>query len=41
VRVAAVQSQVLEDAADDLRIYDAGDDLHRAATVLAGLDLDA
>ena len=32
---------MLEDAADDLRVFDAGDDLHRAATVLAGLDLDA
>src|SRR5260221_12104832 len=40
VCVATVQPQMLEDAADDMRVFDAGDDLHRAATVLAGLDLD-
>jgi hypothetical protein len=30
-----------EDATDDLRLFDAGDDLHRAAAVFAGLELDA
>jgi len=33
--------RLLEDAADDLRVFDAGDDLDRAATVFAALDLDA
>jgi len=32
---------MLEDAADDLRVFDAGDDRHRPAAVLAGFDLDA
>ena len=39
--VAAIQPQVLKDAADDLRLFDAGNDLQRAAAMLAGLDLDA
>jgi hypothetical protein len=39
--LATVQPQVLEDAADDLGVFDAGDDLDRAATVFAALDLDA
>ena len=39
--LATVQPQVLEDAADDLGLFDAGDDLDRAATVFAALDLDA
>ncbi len=29
---------MLEDAADDLRLFDAGDDLHRPAAVLAGFE---
>ena len=39
--VATVQPQMREDAADELRVFDAGDDLHRAAALLAALDLDA
>jgi DNA-binding NarL/FixJ family response regulator len=31
---------VLQNAADDLRIFDAGDDLHRPAAAFTGLDLD-
>ena len=38
--LATVQPQVLEDAADDLRVFDAGDDLHRPAAAFTGLDLD-
>jgi hypothetical protein len=41
VRVLVLQPQMLQDAADDLRIFDAGDNFHRAAAVFAGLDLDA
>jgi hypothetical protein len=33
--------QVLKNSADDLRVFDAGDDLHRSAAVLATLNLDA
>jgi hypothetical protein len=33
--IAAVPLQVLEDAADDLRVFDAGDDFDRAAALLA------
>ena len=38
-QIAALQ--MLEDAADDLRIFDAGDDLDRPAALFAALDLDA
>ncbi len=41
VCVAAVPPQVLEDSADDLRVFDAGDDLILPAAVFAALDLDA
>jgi len=41
VRLAAAQPQMLDDSADDLRVFDAGDDLHRPAALLAGFDLDA
>ncbi len=31
--IATIQPQVLEDSADDLRVFDAGDDLHSAAAL--------